>query len=48
VTVSVNNNVVSAEALASAREKLKLIEGKVNPPAPVAGPELVAEGEGDG
>lgn len=33
--VVVNNNVVSAEALASAREKLKLVEGSAKP---VAGP----------
>lgn len=44
VNVQLNNNVVSAEALASAREKLKLVEGtavpnrEASPAAPVAGP----------
>jgi hypothetical protein len=46
VQVSVNNNVVSAEALAAAREKLKLVEGNGVPVAPVAGPEPQA-GEED-
>ena len=51
VQVSVNNNVVSAEALAAAREKLKLIEhGPVptNPPVVVAGPQQEDGEEGDG
>jgi hypothetical protein len=45
VQVNVSSNVVSAEALASAREKLKLVEGRVLSD-PVAGPDPT-EGEED-
>ena len=48
VSVSINNNVVSPEALASAREKLKMLESKPTlEQAPVAGPEPAGVGEED-
>jgi hypothetical protein len=47
VQVNVSNNVVSAEALAAAREKLKQVEGKVLSSS-VAGPGTTGSGEEDG
>lgn len=46
VQVNVSSNVVSAEALEAARNKLRQIEGVVVPSPPVAGPEVV-DGEED-